>query len=44
MRLSEKILEIRGLQLTRVGQSAFSQIKKIAESAKDVADDVLNYF
>ena len=41
--LSEKGLEIYGSQLTRAGQSAFSQIKKIAESAKDAADDVLNY-
>ena len=41
--LSEKGLEIYGSQLTRAGQGAFSQIKKLAESAKDAADDVLNY-
>ncbi len=41
--LSDKGLEIYGSQLTRVGQGAFSQIRKLAESAKDTADDVLNY-
>ena len=42
-RFAEKGLEIYTSQLTRVGQNAFKNLKQLAESAKDAADDVLNF-
>ncbi len=41
--LTEKGMEVYASQLTQIGQKAFSHLKRLAESAKDAADDVLSY-
>ncbi|GAK57280.1 hypothetical protein U27_04245 [Candidatus Vecturithrix granuli] len=41
--LLEQGISLSASQLTRVGQSAFAHLKHFATSARDTADDVLNY-
>ena len=41
--LLEQGVPIYASQLTRVGQGAFSHLKHLAASARETADDVLNY-